>query len=494
MVASQAFGIGNQTLNDRLYDYAAKDVQQTQVGTNSDAIVVFVDNLGSAILPDLESFQDLQTSSVKPTLISFPTYELTFTFNSSSYPWSAAEIEVLNGWLGNFYPAVKSLCGNPFFDNTVNVRKDPTISFAGEYNPTINETVVQDANSPDVLCHELIHALRDDYLMGLMSFEEGMTRACEVEVMSRFPGYAYLNKNHSYEYDVFYEGMNRPEIGSQDGNFFYGYVSPFLRYQLAGYAWAKCFLENTNFFQQFNCELRTRNLADPTTCYTESKLIAIATDILPTVEGRGFLTWYAQQGVLNTSPPKGYFLFQRIFDAYTVVDYCFRDSSGVETAQANAPIQWTVLDNHNGVLDNGSDTTSPYGTVVAIPFALGSTNYSGRIRVLAQTSLTNSLLLNTTFRATGPFWTPLSGIFGVVSGFDAGTVTITPLSTTNAAVVVDVVNGSFAAPSLQTNRGRFLAELRTRTGAKFSKQFNKDASSYYLVWCNSTGFTMVHFF
>src|SRR6185295_12079590 len=31
-----------------------------------------------------------------------------------------------------------------------------------------------------------------------------------------------------------------------------------------------------------------------------------------------------------------------------------------------------------------------------------------------------------------------------------------------------------------TNRGRFLAEFRTPSGTKFSRQFNKDASNYYL--------------
>lgn len=47
---------------------------------------------------------------------------------------------------------------------------------------TTDVVVYEDAQG-DVLCHELIHAFRDDYGIGLSSWEEGMTRAVEIEVM-----------------------------------------------------------------------------------------------------------------------------------------------------------------------------------------------------------------------------------------------------------------------------------------------------------------------
>ena len=65
----------------------------------------------------------------------------------------------------------------------------------------------------------MLHAFRDRNMIAFSSFEEGMVRAAEIEIFNRLPGYDYsMGKHHSYQYDVYYEGLNRPSIGAQNGN------------------------------------------------------------------------------------------------------------------------------------------------------------------------------------------------------------------------------------------------------------------------------------
>jgi uncharacterized repeat protein (TIGR01451 family) len=72
------------------------------------------------------------------------------------------------------------------------------------------------------------------------------------------------------------------------------------------------------------------------------------------------------------------------------------------------------------------------------------------------------------------------GIFGIIDDTDSGVITITPLDNAIPAMSMDVINGAFAAPSLATARGRFIAVYSDNNGQTFSKQFNKDASNYFL--------------
>ena len=137
-----------------------------------------------------------------------PPPELTFTFDSPGNPWSADELTTLRQELNDFYPVARVLYGVPASALSVNIRKVLTTAYSGEYNPTLNEIGLLDAAHPDVLCHEMLHAFRDDLMVRLSSFEEGMVRAVEIEVFNRLPSYSYpLGKNHSYSYDVYYEGL-----------------------------------------------------------------------------------------------------------------------------------------------------------------------------------------------------------------------------------------------------------------------------------------------
>ena len=404
--------------------------------------------------------------------------KLTFTFDSPEHPWTADELNIINNALADFSPVIETIYGEPAFTITVNVRKDPSITFSGEYSPITKEIVLRDATQLDVLCHEMIHAFRDENMLLINSYEEGMTRAVEVEVFNRLAAYTFWNENHSYMYDVYYEGLNRQVIGSQFGNF--DYASPFLllRYDLAGYAWAKVFLENSNFFVDFNRTLYDRALLDPSTLSDVSILQDIASSLQPVVEGKPFLTWYEQQGIFDPSPKEGYFLYQNIsnFNVY----YFSRDASGSEKMIAGATIQWEIYDHEDRLMLSGSGVTSPLGWISLNP--LLPFDYKGRIKIVASVLTFDGLINNTAFTFAGDH----DGIFGIIEGTDTGVMAITPLDGDTPTVTIDVAHGIFDAPSLAVEKGRFIAVYRDGEGQIFSKQFNKDASDYFLSMVKNT--------
>src|SRR4030095_3527634 len=135
----------------------------------------------------------------------------------------------------------------------------------------------------------------------------------EVEVFARLASYTHrFDEHHSYTYDVFYEALNTPAIGSRNGDFFLGYVSALVRYQLGGYAWAKVLFEHPAFFIDFNAALYAAVLANPAAASDEPGLAVMAAAAAGAVEGKTFSAWYSAQYVLDATPPEGYFLFQRV--------------------------------------------------------------------------------------------------------------------------------------------------------------------------------------
>lgn len=449
-----------------------------------DAVVIFVDRNGEPVLPELAAARrakaNVETHAV-PTIAN----ELTFSFESSSYPWSPDDVVRLRNALNAFYPTIKTVYGAPAFAITVNVRRDPTSPFVGLYNPSLNEIVLLSASDLGVLGHELIHAFRDDAIVALSSFEEGMTRAAEIEVFNRLaPAYTHsFDQSHSYTYDVYYEALNRSAIGSRGGAFFAGYISPLLRYQLAGYAWGKGLLENPEFLVTFNKGLYASALLDQTILFTESKLVALAAAAQPTVEGAPFDTWYGKQGVLDTDPPAGYFLYQRI-NQFTV-DYFFRDdATGVETMQPHSPIQWAVYDHRDSLLGSGSAVTSANGLVDLQGEVEGLlSGHSGRFKLVTNATSPGGPVSDTALRSAGA----ASGVFGALAEGESGAVTITPLDAPGGPVTVGVENGGFTAPSLGSVKGRFAAVFQDSSGRTVARQFTKDASDYFLLMASTGG-------
>jgi len=431
--------------------------------------VVVTDAMGVAIEPDLAAAR----AGVAPVPVTGG--EMTFTFDSPASPWTPAELASLQALLRDAYPVAKAVDGPPLFNLSVNVRKDPTSPFIGYYNASINEMTLRGLVRPDVVVHEMLHAFRDDVIMCPMTFEEGMTRAAEVEVMSRIPeGEGYFDLHHSYGYDVYYDALNDQRIGAANGSFFAGEDALFLmRYQLSGYAWGKAFIEDPAFFAKFNAVLYTQSLTDPSVRCTESTLATIAAKVKHQVEGRRFATWYRDQGVLNTHPPAGDFLYQRI-NQFTIDDFS-RDAADRETMHAAVPVTWQLTDFAHRVLDGGTALTEPLGWIGPNPRI--PAGYTGRVEMaVSAPGPEDTIVHNAAIRTARDG----VGVFGAVARDLPGTITVVGLSSLRVVARAAIVDGAFDLPSLASLRGRFRAVLVYSDGLSVTRSFTKDASSYYL--------------
>ena len=429
-------------------------------------IVVFTDEQGTPQLPDFAA------ASGGPRLNGAETNDLSFTYNSPAEPWTAAEMTNLTNVVTDLYPLIRRVYGPPAFNIVVNVRKNSSLGSAGAYSLASNELILKTAYNSDVVCHEIIHAFHDDNIITLSCYEEGMTRAAEVEVFHVSTNHVHgWDQNHSYVYDVYYEGLNQPAIGAKDGRLFSGYVSSLVRYQLAGYAWAKPLLENTNFLSAFNATFYTRQLADATTRQTESKLLDILTNVQGIVEGRTFMDWYNRQCVLDTDPAEGYQIYHRI-NQYTV-DYFERNATGTEIMQGNADIAWSVYNHAGELLDSGTNTTSANGWVTLSP-SLGG--YTGRITVEATATCPTGTVVGTAQRSSSGG----SGVFGVGAHLDRGTVTVFPVDDPALPATAVITNGQFNLAALANARGRFIVAVTDAAGRVGLAHFTKDASDYFL--------------
>ncbi|MCC6767299.1 MAG: DUF4215 domain-containing protein [Deltaproteobacteria bacterium] len=411
--------------------------------------------------------------------------ELSFTFDSPAEPWTAAKIVEMSTTLGDFYPIVKTIYGPPAFGITVNVRKDSNLTTPGQYNPSLNEIVLHPASQASTWVHEMIHAFRDDYVCWLATYEEGMTRAAEIESFDQLETYTSVNEAHGYPYDVYYEALNRAGVGATNGVFFGGLPGfGLLRYQLSGYAWGKALIENPNFLESFNEQLYAQMLIDPSTTGTEASLLAIAAAVQSQVEGVAFGPWYAQQHVFDTTPPVGYQLYQRISSC--TFDLFERTASGQEIPQANVPISWAAYDHNDELFDSGTHSTDGSGIMDLWPTI--PAGYRGRMTVVGSASTPGGVVTSTAVRMVAE----PDGVSGVVVGASTGTVTVTPLDDPASTVSVSVVDGAFKAPSLKTLRGRFTAEFVGEDLTTAMTRFTKDRSDYLTIVTLTCGDAIVN--
>lgn len=435
-----------------------------------DLIIVYTKN-GEPILPDY----DRQKAKVEISL----TNEINFTFNSPEYPWTGSELASLQAWLNDFYPVGKEIYGNAAFNITVNVRKNPNIGWAGTYNPSTNEITLKYLDD-DVLCHEMVHAFHDDNIIGLTTYEEGMTRAAEVEIFNQLDAYTHWDENHSYSIDIYYEHDNQPDVAGKDGQFWWGFINVLLRYQQAGYAWAKAYLEDNNFFVNFNQMFYARAFEDPLVKNNESDLKDIVRNVKAAIEGDDFDTWYSKQNIFNSNPESGYKLLMKA--DMRAVYYFYRDSDGLETMQPNATIDWSVYDCNDDLLDSGSVVTNHYGAA-PIDEPNTSIDYQGRISVKVSTDSPEGEITSTFFRgfAEWTYYNNYSGVFGIVKNQNSGSISITPLDNPALQVDTTVINGEFSFPSLEHIRGPFSVIFSGPINMQVNRIFNKDASHYFLI-------------
>lgn len=450
-----------------------------------DRVVALADGTGATVLPNLAQ---RRTQPLAAAAIGLPaqvpvTNDLTFTYNSPTLPWTPSELSDIQQMISAAYPVIRSVEGPPLFANTVNVRKtsEAAQGVAAYYDVSTNEITVVGSPMIDVIVHEIIHAFRDDLVLGPSIWEEGMTRAAELEVVDRLADYTHPSPHHSYTYAVYYEALNDQRIGARYGSIWSGQPAfALLRYELSGYAWAKPLIEESGFFAAFNAELYSQALVDPSVPFTESKLVAIAASARPQVEGLPFATWYASQGIFDSDPPTGNILYQRI-NQWTVDNFS-RDANGVETPNGGVTISWERRDFQHQLLDSGSGIAEPLGWVDASPtIALGTSPARVDLTATAPRVGASGVVSDTAIRprraesSQNP-----AGVFGVVPRDLGGTLTVTPLAPAGSPISTSVVDGGFSLPSLTGFRGTLKASLTYTDGRQVTRIFTKDASDYFL--------------
>ncbi|MBN2354968.1 PKD domain-containing protein [candidate division KSB1 bacterium] len=470
-----------QALLQQATDAAIRRLQQTACAPKEelekiDLLIVYTVN-GEPLLPDLKNAQQALRQG-KETAGN----ELSFTFNSPDYPWSPLDLDSLQALINLFYPIARSVYGEPAFNITINIKKNPNISSHALYNPSRNEMTIKIPeggaieNYRDAIVHEMIHAFHDDLIIGLSgSFEEGMTRAAEVAVFNR-SGYHHWDKHHQYTYDVYYEGLNKPAIASKDGNF-YGGINPFLRYQLAGYAWAKLIIEDPTFFASFNQQYYLQAIQEPFVRSSESRLKDIVRALKPQVEGLPYDIWYDRQHIFNTNPAVGYQLFTRT-NQYTV-DYFLRNSFGGETGIANTEIDWEIVDCHDQYLDGGSGLTTNMGLIHFGPDI--PAGYAGRLKIVVSVDTPQGAMVDVSYRDSNKdIYGDGYGIFGIVQGGNSGHLKITPADSALSITSEPLTNGQFMFPAYKEVSGTFTLTSDNANGQVIEKVITKDASSYFV--------------
>jgi hypothetical protein len=447
-----------------LWSHARGELAKRFASAESDLLVIWVDHDGTPILPDLEHARSHPRAASNG---------LSFTYNSSTYPWTPSEIATLQSYVSDFFPANLAMYGEPAFNITINVRKDPTITYAGLYFPSSNEMVMKDTASPDVFCHEMLHGFHDDIIVGFPTYEEGMVRAAEIAVFNQLVAYTHWDEHHQYDYDVLYDALNVPAIGATGGNIYVGPATTLARYQLAGYAWGKPQLELSSFFSDFNRDYYVAVMSDPSTSYTESKLTPILRGIAPKVEGRPFDAWYADQKVLSMQPPIGYMLDQRGTSVDIKGDYVYRDPGGSETAQVGASVYWEVRDHTDAVVSDGTAVTNSLGVMGpsgSVPFG-----YVGRVKITLDATSPQGPVRDVSYRSYGQS----DGVFGIVTDANVGQVTLIRLDVGGEATV-SLTNGCFEFPGLGEQAGRFAVVFRYNGGGIQQRIVTKDAGRYFV--------------
>src|SRR5262249_18526966 len=149
------------------------------------------------------------------------------------------------------------------------------------------------------------------------AWEIGMARAAAVIAAQDIQTYngTTLDPANGFFYTPAYDLLNQPPLGNNtftpptQSNQPFNSTTPsgmlVPRLEMASTAWLKCYIENHNFFQQFNAAYYAAVIADATAANDVSRLRSYARSADPMVELQSFDAWFEQQYVLDTSVTPG---------------------------------------------------------------------------------------------------------------------------------------------------------------------------------------------
>jgi hypothetical protein len=266
------------------------------------------------------------------------------SFNGASLADSNGNPIILQDFLQNFYEVVKpkldALYGKPSTTGTLAIKSmgffetgtatDVERLAFGAYNVSENRIYLPLYRSIDTLANafllNLIHAYHGPLAFHYDAWEQGFARAA-ASVIARDAslGFQDPTANNLYTLLPQYDLLNHPALGNNtffppsqanipiDGQFTIAkMLQP--RLGMAGAAWLKVWMENPDFFRQFNESYYAAVDADPTGNLQGNVpfLSALVRNVVSDVEGLPFQQWMQRQFVLDTSITGGTKLFPYI--------------------------------------------------------------------------------------------------------------------------------------------------------------------------------------
>ena len=323
---------------------------------------------------------------------------LTFTFTG----FAATDQAFLQSVVNNVYPAIVSLYGAPAVSSTVEVVNAgsfdnstiPEVQRAafGSYDVSHNRILLPIFASNESFVQafilNMIHAFHGPAVLQYDAWEQGFARAAAAIVARQTAGVVGISDpTASYLFSLlqFYDLLNQPALGNS--TFFPssqaaiqldstgragGMLVP--RLGMSGAAWLKVYIENPDFFRQFNAAYYAQfdPNAQPSLAGNVPALRALAAPLLPHgVEGIDWNAWFQQQFILDTSASSGEHLYAFVipgpFDPKSATQgqstaipltYYIGQKNGDETLPANATAYATYFDSTNARISLGGAADS----------------------------------------------------------------------------------------------------------------------------------------
>lgn len=312
-----------------------------------------------------------------------PSYNISVDFHPVGYDandniisgWTTTDINAFNDFLGKMLPIIKSVYGPPARNMTVTLVRDLYYSSSNVYFPGDNQIRQDDGLNPQLLTHELLHAWRDNVILAadenwkystvLSGFEEsfaqGASYACMQKYYDLYPNDPLVadepNWGSTMAWD--YDFQNRDILTTQDfwssGG---GTLITWQRYEMGAAAMLKAYLEDENFFKNYNAEYYSRMNNDHSITPTRTLCRDIFQTVLSMVEFTPTGTWVDDQRIFDCEIIQGFKIYDRMqhypswqnYYIFNRVAYYETFSNGSEWSWYNpATSSWEYY-NQNGAM------------------------------------------------------------------------------------------------------------------------------------------------
>jgi len=241
--------------------------------------------------------------------------------------WSLQQAQFLKQFADQAYNTIEQIYGPPANDITVRVIRattltQPEVRAGGVYvaSTTPRQILLPPTQGFDDfvpgdtydqvrvnLLHLMIRAFHDTYFLRYHAWEEGISRAATTVAMTLVDRNVDLTTAFEpYFLMQVYDLVNQPSLGNSTFFPASGFDGMLIfRLGMSASAWLKVYIENPNFFREFNNAYYAQAQANPDLAGNIPRLRAIVKGIVPQVEGLDFDRWYERQYVLDTGISPG---------------------------------------------------------------------------------------------------------------------------------------------------------------------------------------------